>query len=49
MEQSDLEFWAFLAVAVKRLFLPVAVTWWNEAPSCRLSCSASCTGPAQLI
>jgi hypothetical protein len=29
MDLSDLEFWAFLAVAVLELFLPVAITWWK--------------------
>ncbi|MGH1572837.1 hypothetical protein ACRAWG_21865 [Methylobacterium sp. P31] len=29
MNLSDLEFWAFLAVAVSGLFLPVALTWWK--------------------
>jgi hypothetical protein len=26
---SDLEFWAFLAVTVPGLLLPVAITWWK--------------------
>jgi len=26
---SDLEFWAFLLIAVPALFLPVAITWWK--------------------
>jgi hypothetical protein len=29
MDLSDLEFEAFLAVAVPGLFLPVAITWWK--------------------
>jgi hypothetical protein len=29
MDLSDLEFWAFLAVAMLGLFLPVAITWWK--------------------
>ncbi|MHB2208633.1 hypothetical protein [Methylobacterium sp. CM6257] len=29
MDLSDLEFWAFLAVAVFGLFLPVAITGWK--------------------
>ena len=29
MDLSDLEFWAFLAVAIPGLLLPVAITWWK--------------------
>ena len=29
MDLSDLAFWAFLAVAIPGLFLPVAITWWK--------------------
>ena len=29
MNLSDLEFWAFLGLAIPSLFLPVAITWWK--------------------
>ena len=32
MDLSDLEFWAFLAVAIPGLFLPVAIVWWKGRP-----------------
>ncbi|MCJ2125289.1 hypothetical protein [Methylobacterium sp. J-077] len=32
MDLSDLEFWAFLAVAIPALFLPVIIAWWKGRP-----------------
>ncbi|MGH1587689.1 hypothetical protein ACRBEV_04200 [Methylobacterium phyllosphaerae] len=32
MELSDLEFWAFLALAIPCLFLPVIIVWWKGRP-----------------
>ena len=32
MDLSDLEFWAFLAVAIPVLWLPVIIVWWKGRP-----------------
>jgi predicted branched-subunit amino acid permease len=32
MDLSDLQFWAFLAVAIPTLFLPVVITGWKGRP-----------------
>jgi hypothetical protein len=32
MHLSDLEFCAFLAVAIPGLFLPVIIVWWKGRP-----------------
>ena len=32
MDLSDLQFWAFLAVAIPGLLLPVIIVWWKGRP-----------------
>ncbi|XYD12664.1 hypothetical protein R1A27_34850 (plasmid) [Methylobacterium sp. NMS12] len=32
MDLSDLEFWAFLAIAIPSLFLPVVIVGWKGHP-----------------
>lgn len=32
MELSDIQFWAFLAVVMPGLFLPVMIVWWKGRP-----------------
>ena len=32
VHMSNLEFWAFLAVAIPSLLLPVIIVWWKGRP-----------------
>ena len=32
MDLSDLQFWAFLTVAIPVLLLPVIIVWWKGSP-----------------
>ena len=32
MDLSDLEFWAFLAVAIPGFCLPTIIVWWKDRP-----------------
>ena len=38
MDLSDVQFWAFLALAIPILFLPVVIVWWKGSLSYRSPC-----------
>ena len=49
MDLSDLQFWAFLAVMVPILFLPVAIAWWKSASIVPIAVLSLMFWPAALI
>ena len=49
MDLSDLEFWAFLAVAVPGLFLPVAIVCWKGRPVVPIALLSLVFWPGALI
>jgi hypothetical protein len=46
---SDLEFWAFLTVAIPGLFLPVIIVWWKERPVVLIALLSLVFWPGALI
>lgn len=49
MDLSDLQFWAFVAVAVLGLFLPVFITWWKGRPILPVALLSLVFWPGALI
>ncbi|WCS28912.1 hypothetical protein LOK46_32495 (plasmid) [Methylobacterium sp. NMS14P] len=49
MDLSDLEFWAFLTVAIPGLFLPVIIVWWKGRPIVPIALLSLVFWPGALI
>ena len=49
MDLSDLQFWAFLAVAIPGLLLPVIIVWWKGRPIVPIVLLSLVCWPAALI
>ena len=49
MDLSDLEFWAFLAVAIPGFCLPVIVVWWKGRPILPILLLSLACWPGALI
>ncbi len=49
MNLSDLEFWAFLVVAIPCLFLPVIIVWWKGRPIVPVALLSLVFWPGALI
>ncbi|SDO55266.1 hypothetical protein SAMN05216360_12713 [Methylobacterium phyllostachyos] len=49
MDLSDLQFWAFLAVAIPGLFLPVIIVWWKGRPIIPITLLSLVFWPGALI
>ncbi|MCJ2103008.1 hypothetical protein [Methylobacterium sp. E-046] len=49
MDLSDLQFWAFLAVAIPGLLLPVIIVWWKGRPIIPIVFLSLVCWPAALI
>ena len=49
MDLSDLQFWAFLAVAIPGLLLPVIIVWWKGSPIIPIVLLSLVCWPAALI
>ncbi|SEP09759.1 hypothetical protein SAMN02799625_04664 [Methylobacterium sp. UNC300MFChir4.1] len=49
MDLSDLEFWAFLAVAIPGLLLPVIIVWWKGRPIVLIALLSLVFWPGALI
>jgi hypothetical protein len=49
MDLSDLEFWAFLAVAIPGLCLPVIIVWWMGRPIAPIALLSLVFWPGALI
>ena len=49
MDLSDLQFWAFLAVAIPGLLLPVIIVWWKGRTIAPIVLLSLVCWPAALI
>ncbi|MCJ2019958.1 hypothetical protein MKK84_21405 [Methylobacterium sp. E-065] len=49
MDLSDLQFWAFLAVVISGLFLPVMIVWWKGRPIIPIALLSLVFWPSALI
>jgi hypothetical protein len=49
MDLSNLQFWAFLAVAIPGLFLSVGIVWWKGRPLLPIALLSLVFWPGALI
>ena len=49
MDLSDLEFWAFLTVAIPGLLLPIIIVWWKGRPTVPVALLSLVFWPGALI
>ena len=49
MDLSDFEFWAFLALVIPGLFLPVIIVWWKGRPIVPVAVLSVVFWPSALI
>ena len=49
MDLSELEFWAFLAIAIPGLFLPIGIVWWKGCATMPIALLSLVFWPGALI
>lgn len=49
MDLSDLQFWAFLGVAIPGLLVPVIIVWWKGRPLIPIILLSLACWPGALI
>ena len=49
MDLSDVQFWAFLALAIPILFLPITIVWWKGRPIVPVALLSLLCWPGALI
>lgn len=49
MDLADLQFWAFLALAIPGLLLPVIIVWWKGRPVVPVAVLSVVFWPGALI